>query len=135
MLGYPTLVHEGLPNSFGGSSTAPSVSTAGGGVVGYVDGTGTNVYSVLLAVRAPDLLLFQSAPRTEIFKDVLSGTLQWRFRISGYFAAFTDRYTSAAGVSGYGNGGDVAGTIGAGASAITGVVKAFETASPMASAY
>ena len=135
MLGYPTLVHEGLPNSFGGSTTAPSVSTTGGGVTAYVDGTGSNVYSVLLAVRAPDLLLFQSAPRTEIFRDVLSGTLQWRFRISGYFAAFTDRYTSAAGVSGYGNGGDVAGTIGAGASAITGVVKAFETASPMAAAY
>ena len=131
MYGYPTLVHEGLPNSFGGS-VAPSVNTSGGGVTAYTDGTGTTVYSVLLAVRAPDLLLFQSAPRTEIFKDVQSGTLQWRFRISGYFAAFTDRYVSAAGVSGYGNGGDVAGTIGAGASAITGVVKAFETTSPMA---
>jgi HK97 family phage major capsid protein len=134
MYGYPVLVHEGLPNSFGGSA-APSVSTAGGGVFGYADGTGTTVYSVLIAVRAPDLLLFQSAPRTEIFKDVTSGTLQWRFRISGYYASFADRYVSAAGVSGYGNGGDVSGTIGAGASTITGVVKAFQTASPMAAAY
>jgi HK97 family phage major capsid protein len=134
MLGYPTLVHEGLPNSFGGSSTAPSVSTTGGGVTAYVDGTGTNVYSVLLGVRAPDLLLFQSAPRTEIFRDVLSGTLQWRFRISAYVASFADRYTAGSSVSTALNA-DVTGAISTGASTITGVVKAFETTSPMASAY
>lgn len=133
LLGYPTLVHEGLPNSFGGS-VAPSVSTTGGGVTAYVDGTGSNVYSVLLGVRAPDLLLFQSAPRTEIFKDVTSGTLQWRFRISAYFASFDDRYTAGSSVSTTLNA-DVTGAIGAGASTITGIVKAFQTTSPMAAAY
>lgn len=133
MLGYPTLVHEGLPDTFGGT-TAPSVSTTGGGVTAYSDGTGTNVYSVLLGVRAPDLLLFQSEPRTEIFKDVTSGTLQWRFRIAAYFASFADRYTAASSVSTSLNS-DVTGAIGAGASTITGVVKAFQANSPMASAY
>ncbi len=133
ILGYPALVHEGLPNSFGGS-VAPSVNTAGGGVTAYTDGTGTTVYSVLLGVRAPDLLLFQSAPRTEIFKDVTSGTLQWRFRISAYFASFADRYTAGSSVSTSLNS-DVTGAITSGASTVIGVVKAFETTSPMALAY
>ncbi len=57
-------------------------------------GAGTNQDEIIL-YRAEDVYLWESAPRLRVFEDVLSGTLEVRFQIYGYYAIAAGRYVSA----------------------------------------
>jgi len=125
--GRPALVHETLPDTFGGA-TAPYITTSGGGVTAVTDGTGT--WSVVAAVRPADLVLFEGEVQTEVMPDVLSGTLQYRFAARAYHGFLRDRYTAAAAISAS-NSGDVSGSASAGASVSCGVFTNYTSNSPM----
>lgn len=62
--------------------TDPSIPTT--------DGTGTNEDSVIV-MRAQDCILYESALRTRVLPEVLSGTLQVRTQVYGYLAFTAER--------------------------------------------
>ncbi|KLL10847.1 hypothetical protein BL254_18415 [Protofrankia sp. BMG5.30] len=67
-----------------------------------VAGAGANEDRVT-AVRASDLYLWESSLRTEVFTEILSGTLQVRYRLLSYVGFIGDRQPAAiATVSGTG---------------------------------
>lgn len=54
------------------------------------DGTGTNEDSIIV-MRAQDCVLYESALRTRVLPEVLSGTLQVRTQVYGYLAFTAER--------------------------------------------
>ena len=124
--GLPVIGDDQMPTTFGGG-TAPSVATSGG-VAAATAGNGS--YTVITAVRASDLYLFEGDIRIRIFQDVVSGTGQWRFQILQYVAALRDRYTVASNIS-LSSGTD-SGGVNTGGTPSAGVVTNYQTNSPLA---
>lgn len=85
--GLPVVEDENLVSSFGGT-TAPSIGISAG-VTSPTAGNGT--YAPVLLGRWEDLVYFASEPEVEVMPDVLSSTLQVRFRVTQYIAAFPAR--------------------------------------------
>jgi len=123
----PVIGDNQLPLSFGGSS-APTVA-ASGAVFAATPGNGS--YGVILAVRAPDLYLFEGDIRVRVMQEVVSGTGQWRYQVLQYVAALRDRYTAGSTISI--SAGTDSGGINSGGTPSAGVVTNYETNSPLAS--
>jgi hypothetical protein len=54
-------------------------------------GAGTNEDEIYVA-RFSDMLLYESPPRMEVFRDVGSATLTVRFRLYAYISLFVGRF-------------------------------------------
>lgn len=125
--GMPALLDDNVPITFGGG-TAPTVSVNGGGVSAVTDGNGT--WTVIAAVRAPDLYLFEGEIRTRIAQDITeAGSGQWRFVAHQYTAALRDRYIAASTLSA--SGGSDSGSVTAGGATTCGVATHYESNSPL----
>jgi hypothetical protein len=105
VLGVPWYLDANVPLTFGGASTAPSMSTVSAGHTAAVDGTGTgNTFTPFLAGVWDDLLLFEGEIRSRVLQEVLSGTLQVRFQVYNYVAFMPNRYQDASSrIVSYGN--------------------------------
>ena len=119
------------------TTTCPSPSAAaarqlsrvnGGGVSAVTDGNGT--WTVIAAVRAPDLYLFEGEIRTRVAQDITeAGSGQWRFVAHQYTAALRDRYIAASTLSA--SGGSDSGSVTAGGATTCGVATHYESNSPL----
>jgi hypothetical protein len=125
--GLPVIGDNQLPLTFGGT-IAPTVA-ASGAVQAATAGNGS--YAVILAVRAPDLYLFEGDIRVRVMQEVVSGTGQWRYQVLQYAAALRDRYTAGSTISI--SAGTDSGGVNLGGTPSAGVVTNYETNSPLAS--
>jgi hypothetical protein len=56
----------------------------------------SSTQDAIIVTRAEDLFLFEdNAPRVRVFEEVLSGTLQVRAQVYGYFGFTASRYAKA----------------------------------------
>lgn len=76
----------GLPDPIGSLVNVPAFGSE-------AIGTGANA-DVIIACRPSDLLLWESAPRLDIFDEVLSSTMEVRVQLRCYAAAITGRWPS-----------------------------------------
>lgn len=80
LLGFPHRLDDAIPTNVGGAAR-----------------------DAIIACRPSDMILLESAPRTSVKLEVLSGTLQARLQLHGYAAALLGRYpTGIATVTGTG---------------------------------
>jgi hypothetical protein len=92
----PCILDDNVPTSWGGT-TPPTMTQVSQSVASPVAGSGS--YSVVLAIRADDLLLFEGDVQTRVLREVLNGSGQWRFQAWRYAASTPGRYTAAATIS------------------------------------
>ena len=99
--GRPLVVPSGQgPNnaiaSFGGAVSEQVVGSLQGlpvvtdASIPITDGAGTNEDSIIV-LRAQDCILYESALRTRVLPEVLSGTMQVRVQVYGYLAFTAER--------------------------------------------
>lgn len=74
IMGLPVVVDASIPQTLGGGTE-----------------------DAILAYRADDVYLYESAPKLRVFEEVLSGTLQVRFQVYGYYAIIAGRLPKAIG--------------------------------------
>jgi HK97 family phage major capsid protein len=86
--GIPVVEDMNIVETFGGS-VLPSLSPVSAGRIAPTDGNGTWV--PILLGRWSDCIYFQSEPVVELMDEVLSGSLQVRFRVRCYVAAAPGR--------------------------------------------
>lgn len=90
--GLPVLGDLNVPTTMGGTA-APYLGTVTGVQFAGQPGTGTGAsYTPVIPVCADDLYVFLGPPKLELFSEVLSGTLQYRFRLRRYAAVMVNRY-------------------------------------------
>jgi hypothetical protein len=92
----PCVLDDNVPTTWDGS-VVPSMAGVSAGVAS--PGAGSGSYSVVLAVRAPDLLLFEGIMRTRLLREVVSGSGLWRFQAYRYAASTAGRYTAGTAIS------------------------------------
>ena len=98
-IGLPLLGDLNVGDSFGGGVSPPAqpyLAPVNAGVVAYTAGTGASaVYTPMLPIVADDIVLFTGEPRMQLFSQVLSGSLQYRFQLRTYVAGLVNRYVAA----------------------------------------
>lgn len=78
------------PDPFGGLIGLPIFAND---TLPATQGTGAN-QDVVVALRPSDLILLEGSPVTNVYRDVLSGTLDVRLQMHNKVAAITNRYPS-----------------------------------------
>lgn len=98
-IGLPVLGDLNVADSFGGGISPPAQPYLGpvnAGQVAYQPGTGASaLYTPVLPIVAKDLVVFLGEPKMRLMKQVLAGSLQYRFQIYRYVAGMVNRYTAA----------------------------------------
>lgn len=98
-IGLPVLADLNLGDSFGGGVSPPAqpyLSNVNAGVTAYTAGTGASaVYTPMIAIIPADIVLFTGEPRMQLYSQVLSGSLQYRFQLRTYVAGLVNRYVAA----------------------------------------
>jgi HK97 family phage major capsid protein len=89
--GIPVVEDNNIPETFGGATTAPSI-TVSAGVISPTDGTGTGAsYTPLLLGRWSDMIYFSGEPKVRVMPQALAGTLQVRYQVTQYIASMPAR--------------------------------------------
>ena len=98
-IGLPVLGDLNVADSFGGGVSPPAqpyLDLVNAGVVAWNAGTGASaLYTPILPVVAKDIVVFLGEPKMRVMREVLSGSLQYRFQIYRYAAAMVNRYTAS----------------------------------------
>ena len=98
-IGLPVLGDLNVGDSFGGGVSPPQqpyLSIVNNGVVAWNAGTGASaLYTPLLPVVAKDVVVWLGEPKMRVMREVLNGSLQYRFQIYRYAAAMVNRYTAS----------------------------------------
>jgi hypothetical protein len=92
----PVITDDTIPVTFGGTAP-PQLATVNPALPSINAGNGS--YSPIALVRAPDLYLWEGEVTTEVFRETLAGTGQWRFRAREYAASTPARYASASAIT------------------------------------
>jgi hypothetical protein len=125
----PVILDKNSPVTMGGT-VAPAIG-AFGGAAGQVTPVtaGNGTWSNILAVRAPDLYLFEGEITTRVLREAIAGSGQWRFQAYRYIGATPNRYTAAATVSQSTT--NTSGGVTAGGSIVTGTLTQYVANSPL----
>lgn len=96
-IGLPCLGDLNVGDSFGGGvGYQPYLAPVNAGVVAYTAGAGASaLYTPIVPIVAPDIVLFTGEPRMQLYSEVLSGSLQYRFQLRTYVAGLVSRYVAA----------------------------------------
>jgi hypothetical protein len=100
LAGLPILGDLNVPDTFGGTSAPndrPYLGTVNGVQFAWTGGTdATALYTPVVPIVAPDLFVFMGEPKMRLLREVLSGTLQYRFQLYCYVAIIVNRYQAVA---------------------------------------
>jgi hypothetical protein len=92
----PCILDSNVPGTWAGG-LAPYMGGVSQDGASPIAGSGS--YTPVLAVRAPDLLLFEGQMRTRVLREVIAGNGQWRFQAHRYAASTPSRYTAGTAIS------------------------------------
>ena len=98
-IGLPVLGDLNVGDSYGGGVSPPAqpyLAAVNAGMVAYQAGTGASaLYTPILPIVAPDIVVFLGEPKMQLFSQVLAGSLQYRFQLRTYVAGLVNRYVAA----------------------------------------
>jgi len=93
--GLPVLGDLNIPVTMGSAyPNAPQLGAVNG--VQFAGQAGTGSYTPVIPIIASDIYVFLSQPKMLLLKEVLSGTMQYRFQLVIYAAVMVNRYQAVA---------------------------------------